>query len=536
MATDVGEVPRLVRFAAVTANCGNSTIGADTSRVIADLLQAPGGPDVLVINCQEVHAKNQLQQLNEAVALQKVGVLSSDLMVTRTKPTVEVMSGNTGIATFVLYKKDVVRHASFDKRLAQEVRGKNKNKGGYLNTLTITGHGGEILKIKTISGHLDSNSERVRAEDWKNIKQKNAFEAKTWDELLAKVPLVQIAGYDANTRDLWDEETGRVNMWHQDDLHPHIAPMALAPLGTDLYSAENTYKTSSPSISKDTKRSGYATGGSLDFVAIQNNTVRPSDEREGAARYRDSPRSFAEEPAVTKRDHNVITSPVVALEPVTPFDCVRYYLMAELMHASPQLTREVAALEDTPASRAILLALHKDYLSPHGQLIENITMDVGADTTSVAPWFEDHTLDQFLMHHLERQVDAVNAAFMPKRLSLSNRLRGEKEAAILSFNESYQDYCKGLKSEGMLKELQETLVALERLTNNSSKVACIHECQAALSSIYAHLTTERSVSPSDSVSTSSESPSDSIERTLMLRGEMEKLREPESPGITSKPS
>ena len=400
--TPVPATPPL-KITGVTANCGNDTVGVTACGSIFALLQAPEGPDVIVLHCQEVHYEKQRLQLMQAIARNaNISLAASSLMVTRTTMELEVLAGHTGLATFVLCKQDNVRNAAFDAQEATEVRGENRNKGGYVNSLLVTDNAGLTHRIATISGHLDSYSETIRAHDWSAIKKKCAFEAKTWEALAARVPVLQLAGYDANIRDRFDEPTqASHNLWHQVRLDPRIAPLALAPLGTDVYSAASTFRTNHTVHAKDTKRKGYAKGGSLDFVAVQNNTLAPRHPA-GPYRYTEASQNFPLEEG-THRDHHVIVGDTISLGRATPFERVQHYLAAELLYAAPTLAEEIATLTDTTPNRTLLLAIHQHYLSPHGLCIEKIAEKIPKETTNVTPWFEQHTLQTF-----RNQLDEKN--------------------------------------------------------------------------------------------------------------------------------
>lgn len=466
-----------LKIAAATANCGNDTIGVDSCHELVNLVSKPDGPDVLVINCQEVHHRRQQKQLMDEIASQPdVSVTASDLMVTRTKPTVGVLMGNTGIATFVVYKNNRVNSVIFKPDEVKEIRGNNRNKGGYVNTLTVTDTAGNTQTIKTISGHLDSGSEKKRAQDWKNIKQKSAFEAKNWAELVAKVPVMQVAGYDANTRDLWDATTKeRHNMWHQQTLHPHIAPMALAPLGTELFSAENTYKRSKGEVGED-KRSGYARGGSLDFVAMQNNTQAASTPN-GPNRYQESPMALKEEVEHTERDHDIITSSAITIETVSPFERVKHYMVSELMQAAPKLAQEISQLEHNGYNQELLVDLHQHYLSPGGALFKKIT-EAATNETDVQPWFENQTLKQFLVDRIDQHAQAIREAFEPKRF-----ISADKKNYIgpnAEFETAFAAYRNNQTDPIAISNLYAALDSLESVTNDPHKNACITAMQQSL--------------------------------------------------------
>ena len=403
MATSLIEAHSLT-ITGVTANCGNDTLGIKAAQSICDAIEVPDGPDVLVIHCQEVHYKKQRAQLQQAIAAHaNIDLVASSLMVTRTTiANLDVLAGHTGIATFVLYKKDKLQKVAFNSQETKEIRGENRNKGGYLNILSITDSAGHTHRIRTISGHLDSYSEKIRANDWQHLKQNSAFEAKTWEELVEKIPDVQVAGYDANIRNRLEESTKHpIDLWRQRDLDPCIAPLVLAPMGTTLYSSKSTFQTTRDVNVEDAKRKGYARGGSLDFVAVQNNTMSPMRPPDNI-RYTEATLNLPEERG-THRDHRVIAGATILLRAVTPFARVQHYLIAELMFSAPKLAEEIRQLEDSAPNRELLRALHEHYLSPHGLEIETIPKTTPKGVTNISPWFEHHTLETFQKEQDEKK-------------------------------------------------------------------------------------------------------------------------------------
>ena len=486
-----------IKISGVSANCGNSTIGERATANIVSLLNGDG-PAVVVINCQEVHYTRQVEQLQRAIASNpNLQLVRSDLMVTRTKFDREVMAGRTGIATFVLYDKTKVGSVAFDPSKAREVRGENKNKGGYLNTLVIKALGSAAqVQVRTISGHLDSNSEKKRADDWRNIKKNNAFEAATWTELVAKIPVVQIAGYDANTRNLWDKETHSAsNPWVSNPLHPGVAPMALSPLGTQRYSSANTYNVIEDSpMTADKKRPGYAKGGALDFVTIQNNSAFPGSTLRPRG-YKEAAFNLGLEPG-TGRDHTVIVSPPTTIQAVSEFDHVRRYIYAELMIAAPRLARDLEDLEDNVGNRDILLALHRYYLRPEGELHKNIASVASHSTAMVNPWFRSRTLKSFRVEDFERRIDAFNSCVDGIKKSFNpNRLLYTKTQYLFPnalFNRESKAYLHGIAHNAplttmvdMKRRLDAALNALGSVTHDPRKKAKISEFQAALGLVHA---------------------------------------------------
>lgn len=393
-----------LKIIGVSANCGNGTLGKNACKSITNLLSTKA--DLIIINCQEVSLREALNELKKSIQnTPKIEVAVSKLRVTRTKIfSLNVLLGNTGIATIVIYNKDKVSSAQFDKNAQlNTLSGDNSNKGANINQLLITDHHGNHFTIKTIAGHLGSYKDEQRVLDWKGIKAATACQGTSWEELVAHVPNLLVAGYDANTRSLWKKQNKTyelVNLWHQQTLSSQIAPLFFAPIGTKLYSEEDTYKlkiTTNGAIKKtikaDKRRSGYANAGSLDFVAIQNNTDDSEIMHKPLKKhYHNAHLSITTEPG-TIRDHQIIVSDEVELNPVSSFKRIRHDIAAQLLLAAPNLSREILLLTDTPENRLHLVKVYSKYLSPQGKLIRRIQFDKTVINTAVEPWFHHHRLN-----------------------------------------------------------------------------------------------------------------------------------------------
>lgn len=186
--------PDTLDLASETHPCNNATMPLETCNALIANLHAPDGPDVLVVHCQEVHHAEQIKQLEAALlASPQLGLVSSALMVTRTKFEREVLAGHTGLATFVLYRKAKISTLSFVKEDRLEIRtsvfpGKGWNQGGHSNTLLIPCEP-TVYRVNTITGQLD------HAIHLTSIKQRATKFAKTWEDLLTLVPDLQCVGF-----------------------------------------------------------------------------------------------------------------------------------------------------------------------------------------------------------------------------------------------------------------------------------------------------------------------------------------------------
>ena len=115
-----------LRFAVLTANCGNSTLGKKSCDALLQTLSDDSGPAFIVVHCQELHYPHQQEELLKKLP-ETLGCLFSALMPTYTKPTWDVIRGHTGIASLVLYNKSKIKALSFEQTAAQKVRGQNPN-------------------------------------------------------------------------------------------------------------------------------------------------------------------------------------------------------------------------------------------------------------------------------------------------------------------------------------------------------------------------------------------------------------------------
>jgi hypothetical protein len=89
-------------YSAITANCGNDSIGEVASATIANFIE-DNELDFVVINCQEVNFDKTKQQLEYFVKEKGYEVKCLSQMATHTKVSTQFHS-NTGIASFVSHK------------------------------------------------------------------------------------------------------------------------------------------------------------------------------------------------------------------------------------------------------------------------------------------------------------------------------------------------------------------------------------------------------------------------------------------------
>lgn len=408
-----------LKLMGVTANCGNQTLGQETCEALADCFQNPLKPPLMVINCQEVHREAALGELQQAVQAKGLAVASSDLMVTRTKKTPAVLAGKTGMCTFVIYDpKDVV--VSFKADETAKIRrspsalpwGSSYNKGGLRTLCEVTPAAtsktkqlSSALTIQCVSGHLDSNHLGKRVQDWQNIRRALLPNCDSWEELEAIIPNASVCGYDANTRNIVHDQAP-ISPWAKAETpHEDIAALHFTALGGHLVSADSTYKTKEAKnlTSPDKKRPGYVKGGSLDFVAIQNNTKNYSTAALEAERhfFRDASINLSQEQS-TARDHNVVGSSLVEIdEKIDPFVKVKTFIASQLRNVAPELTDAVLAMEASEEAKAELLSLYQTCLAPEGcldnYLSSVITTGVQEATEALRSQMESVITDSKLM-------------------------------------------------------------------------------------------------------------------------------------------
>lgn len=510
-----------INLIGVTANCGNSTLGENACDEIVKKLREPNSADLVVINCQEVNLEATLAQLRGRAP--GLVVAASELRTTFTKlHDVNVLKRKTGIATIVVYDPSKINSVSFDASSRIEVKGKGfksgRNKGGVIQTLTVSRVGAEAaeppLKIRTISGHLDSKEEGKRIYEWQQLKRATLPMASTWEELERSVPDLQVAGYDANTRSLYEKKAESdpkiVNMWESSNLDPRIAPFFLAPLGPELYSADNTYRTELSEVREDSSRPGLAKAGALDFVAIQNNTNLTSPAARlpnGTKRYHDSPRNIPGESG-TYRDHDIVMSDMVQVSRVSDFERVRNHIALELVHAAPTLSQEVFALDDTPDNKMVLLSVYQRYLGPNGSLQAEIKYAAPVDEKkNVKPWFEDLKITHNLPAEKEGLIEMLNrmkqVTFNPQRTFGSNKTAYVEPMTRLI--ESHNEYMID-PTEAKYDLVKHSLQTLRSTTKDPEKLSVVDAYEQKLEVCKILSSRSQVTTPQSSVDSSERSP------------------------------
>ncbi len=397
------------KYRTITANCGNDTLGVDASNEIATLLHGEGA-DFFIINCQEVHFSRAKEQLERAIRERgldyQVNCLSQ--MVTRTKLSQALP--NTGIASFIIHKSELVVGDEIEsteaRRNPKAMLGSSFNKGGLVTNFTLgkkDGTGG--IRIQTVSAHLDSNDIQKRNQDWHNTYRARSEEVSDWDELVVACPDLIFSGYDANTRNKLDSNNKYVNLWDLPYPAPEIQALYFAPLAGQHFSQEFTYDKSKEGELADPKRKYYALRGMLDFTGV---SAAGDDDYFNEKITQDESVIGIGEDSSTKRDHAVLISPEqVYTPPTSEFNRVQKQIALSLWRAAPVLAQEILSLPDNDTSRETLIKVYNLFLSPEGLINEAI-----AAHTKNLEIFNQFTSSPFFTNNPTSQ-DKVTKALFP---------------------------------------------------------------------------------------------------------------------------
>lgn len=437
----------ILKVVGVTANCGNDMIGSRAINTIVKLLSDEA--DIVVINCQEVNYEKTRKELTRLLLPNyQSALVAPSYMKTVTK--LNTLTETTGIATFILYRTDRVQ--SIMPIAHKVIRGRNINKGGLFNRFDVrtTEDPSHSIHLNTVSAHLDAENEQKRIKDWHNIRQNVGFRAKSWSDLARKVPDICVSGYDANTRNQFDTMGTVKNPWQQKTPNATTAPLLFAPLGKQLYSSNDTYNTSidKKQIPREKKRRGFATMGSLDFVAIQNNTHRAADnkQREIKFYYDEAAYNLGEEKNNTARDHNVLISPAISLNSVSDFERVKTYLVDQLGQCAPTITREIVELKQSDENQTLLFNLYQHYLSPTGLVMARLRGarnqdSLTKDSNNVEPWFSKNSIYtpdfdafEYYLETITQQRDKLHD--WPKAYDLMSQLISTLQANQKTYKDS----------------------------------------------------------------------------------------------------
>ncbi len=358
------------KYRSITANCGNDTLGQVACGEITRLLERDEA-DFCVINCQEVHFKNTQKQL-ESLVKQGYKVACLSQMKTHTKWDTQLPT--TGMATFVIYKDGLdlsIKESVKARRSSNRASGSGYNKGGLVTHFTVT-KGGEKIDVQAVTGHLDASHVVKRNQDWHVLYRATVKEVNNWEDLVSACPNLLISGYDANTRNRFDDNGSESNMWDAPDTHPEIHALHRVSMAAAQYSKDETYSHIHDGEKiADPKRPGYAARGMLDFVTIHGgNILNGSILPQGI----DDTEVIQVEPETgSKRDHHVIISPPQTYIGLNEFERVKNQMASRLFGVAPDLAKEILAMKDEMiagkfVNRAQLLDIYNLYLSPNGFL------------------------------------------------------------------------------------------------------------------------------------------------------------------------
>ena len=275
------------------------------------------------------------------------------------------------------------------------------------------------IHLELVSGHLDSNKVKERAEDWGVIYEKTARSAsaiRDFDDLAKLMPHIRIIGYDANTRNkIIDKDI--VNPWTAE--LREVKGFLQAPLGGLRYSGESTSKSYDPTIGTTPatgKRLGYTKGGQLDIVEILLGQVLsdPSINITDATVIHPGDES-------TNRDHAVVISPSISFDMLDDFTNVKTQMTSLLRVCAPQLSSDILNLDDTEKNKSLLVAVYKDFLSKEGLVNQEIKIYIQQISNSAKlekkvteqsdSWFPTMGLDKYysmeLTTILQRQKNGI---------------------------------------------------------------------------------------------------------------------------------
>ena len=400
------------KYRNVTANCGNDAIGTVASTGIVKLINEDT-LDFVVINCQEVDFEKTQKQLEASLQGGEYTVTCVGKMPTHTKLSTQ-LHNNTGIGTFVIHRKNLQLRDITSHEARRGKYGSGFNKGGLVTNLSLGYEDGSsgFVKVQTISAHLDSSNASKRTQDWGVVHKKIAKSkglVDSFSQLEAAFANIELTGYDANTRNKYNDGNAPDNIWNSKQLE-ELSGFFQAPLGAARFSAHSTYKTHKEDIRtvEDAKRPGKTRGGMLVFADISTDSMRFSDSisTDGVVVFQ------ADEG--TARDHSVVASPkqeyVLTHSDSDSFKRVVNNLAIRLEACAPKLVERIQDFKGTVAEKDQLVTIYNQYLTEDGFL--NKQLDLHAQSLKVMakiekklPGFseskEEKSLKSFLYRHSE---------------------------------------------------------------------------------------------------------------------------------------
>ena len=373
----------MISYEAVTANCGNDTIGKHAAQTLATRIRE-SSVDAMVINCQETDFTKTPKHLQKALEKAGLGkdytVTCLGTMATHTKLATQFHS-NTGIESYVIHKNDLAIETSSSIPVRREEKrgGSGYNKGGLVTDFSMTSSHDQRIKLQTTSGHLDSTKSAERSQDWYNLQKAAAKDrVNNFQALDDLMPSIKLGGYDVNTRNKFNGADEKpTEIWEQEDTPQELMSLKHASPGGNRFSLKSTYKTSKANIGEveDPKRPGSTRGGMMDLVDIASDDMSDSDPGIIDDHTVTSIGSGKKIDPKTERDHDVIIGPLQKYTPPeSRFDAIKNQMALQLDSAAPDLAQQIRTLEDTSENEDKLVETHNAYLSKDGLLMKQMEL------------------------------------------------------------------------------------------------------------------------------------------------------------------
>lgn len=368
-------IPLKVRVA--TANCGNDGPGLIVLQKIKQLIEKDD-LDCFILSGQELNFRVFTSRFYHLFSDSQYRLIELGKMHTHTKLP-HLFDRHTGMGCYVIAKKDIeieIQDIICSRRSTKLHCSDKFNKGGLVTKFKIRQKGGSY-ECHHISGHLDSRYRDRATYDWYKLYKNYACDRiRAWDELVAIIPDLLSCGMDANTRNVITKK-GIINPWIEK--HVNTKGMRIAPLGNHFFSAIDTYRSylKKTKTKEDPKRKGFVPAGALDVVAVSDPFVKP----DVFELYHDDCIAISCYPEISKRDHNIIISPMYPISAKNEFNRVKYFLSAQLKNFSVDLSNLLMNMADSPQSRQQFVDCYNSYLSKSGllcQLVKKHSHELGS--------------------------------------------------------------------------------------------------------------------------------------------------------------
>lgn len=423
-------------YRAITANCGNGTLGEKASEQICKKV-VHDKADFYVLNLQEARfydaSKNKVDPIRDELLKQFGKNSTYDVRrVTKMNTRTKSDAHDTGMACYIIYDTTAVSISDEVKRTKARRGGlwenfgvgPDYNKGGLITDFKITGIDKKRpIAIESVSAHLDKGSAKTRMQDWSRVKYELSHDTiKDWEKLCAIIPDLQLVGIDANTRSkegvpVWQHPERQVDTW----------ALTQAAMGDKVFTSQkDTYSKSSGS-------------GQLDFVGISDNSGWTSSQNAI-----NTNAEFIDVQSDEARDHAVIFSPRATINTkISDFDRVKNQIAKQLARCAPELAKEISQLRDTENNKKTLVKVHNIYLSKGGLLNNKLSQCIkekSDNNFSGKPWFPNDTLatlnEHTLTDRLITQITDYSKYSDDKKRAL---LSPEAKAALFSGRSDQDD-------------------------------------------------------------------------------------------------